>query len=77
MNEILQLAGVGGVPLVKQLVDLSKAKGIWAVLVSQVFAIVLNVALSFATNSDLKTAFAIGIITGFLSNVYNDAKKEI
>jgi fluoride ion exporter CrcB/FEX len=68
-----QFVGLAGIPLVRSVV---KAFGISLpiinVLLSLVVAILVNVAVAYLVNSDWKSAIAVGLLTGFGANLYND-----
>ena len=76
MNEMIQFVGLGGTPLVRAMVKATKIQnGIVLVLLSLIFGVILNIALAMVLGNDIRIAVAIGIVTAFLSNVYNDIKE--
>ena len=77
MSDVVQLVGLGGTALIRELVKIivpEKAAGIIKVLTSLIIAVILNIALSYALETSLIVAIAVGLVVGFASNLYNDIK---
>mgnify|MGYP001613369008 CR=1 FL=1 len=72
-----QLYSVPLAPLVREVVKLTGLKGIWAVLASLVAGLVVSLAVSVTNGTSLEQALAVGILTGFVSNLYQEAKTLI
>lgn len=75
MEQLLQFVGLGGIALVRSVVKATKIQnGIVLVLLSLIFGVILNVALAMVLDTNVRLAVALGVITGFASNLYNDIK---
>ena len=75
MEQLLQLSGLGGIALIKQIIDkisTDKTSGLVKVIYSLILALIINEALSIVFGTDWKVALAVGLLTGVASNVYND-----
>jgi len=70
-----QLAGLGGLTLIRQIIKMVGLKGIWAVLASLSLGIIVNFAFAIYAGNDLKVGVAMGIMTGLLANFYEDVKR--
>jgi len=78
MEQLLQLVGLGGITLIRSVVKATKIQnGIILVLLSLIFGVVLNVALAMVLDTNVRMAVALGVITGFASNLYNDIKVAV
>lgn len=69
-----QIAGAAGIPFVRLAVKQLKLSGWWALVASQAFAIVINVAVAYLIKGDLAAGVFMGVMVGLLSNFYNDVK---
>lgn len=75
MESYLQIVGIAGAPLIRETIKATKiTNGVVCVLLSLIFGVLLNMALAIAIDNDVRIAIALGIVTGFVSNVYNDIK---
>ena len=75
MEQLLQFVGLGGITLVRSVVKATKIQnGIVLVLLSLIFGVILNVALAMVLDTNVRMAVALGVITGFARNLYNDIK---
>ncbi len=72
-----QLIGLGGIPLIRELVKTCNVKGYQAALLSLVIGVILNLALAVSTGNDLAIAVAVGIIAGLGSNVWHEVKENV
>ena len=82
MNNLSQLVGLGGLELVRELTEVSCKglkieTGFVKVLVSMVWAVLLNLVLALYLQNDLQMGVLIGILTGALSNVSYNLKKAV
>ena len=75
MTGLEQFVGLSGIPLIRaSIADLGISSKTLKVVLSLVFGIVINIALSFIFSTNLVYAIAIGFVTGLLSNFYADLK---
>lgn len=75
MDTYLQFVGMGGAPLVREMVKATGSQnGLVNVLLSVVYGVLLNIALAVILGNDLRIGLALGILTAFLSNLYHDVK---
>jgi len=78
-----QFWGLMGITAISALVELVKPSlgkkrlEIVTVLVSMLFGIIINIAISFINGEEILKATAVGILTGLLSNIYHDIRKSI
>jgi len=77
MDAYLQIVGIAGAPLVRSAIKATEIKnGFVIVLLSLIFGVLLNIALAIVLGNDVRVAVALGVVTGFASNIYNDLKAE-
>jgi len=81
--EINQYVGLVGISAVREIVEMikpslpEKGKGLLVVITSLVVAILLNLALSMMSDHNFGKAIAVGLLTGFGSNIFNEVKKSV
>ena len=75
MENLDQLGGFGSTALIASLVEKLGYKKLAAVIASLIIAVVFNVAWAYISGNDWVWGIAVGIMTGFASNVYHDNKK--
>lgn len=71
-----QLIGFAGIPFVRLAVKQLGLTKWWALLASQVLAIVLNVVIAAISKQDLMYGALMGVLVGLMSNFYNDIKSS-
>ena len=75
MNQLDQIAGLGSIALIREVVKICDFKrGAWKVITALVAGVVFNGALAVVLGNNWQVAVAFGIVAGFLSNLYNDYK---
>jgi len=75
---MLEYAGLAGIPLIRAVVkQIGFVNGLLNVVLSLIIGVILNLAVACYLGTPLINGIALGVISGFGSNLYNDFRESV